>query len=188
MLFGVICMVLVLDIYRMQKFKYIQNASVPAIFQRLRVCPLKSCVNCDCEANITVEEPEGWRRRHCLSLRKVVKSEERSPKKRGHVGYNHQRWYKCMAIQVLWSSHLPQIALDARHRTMEFNVCSAGFSSALAPFLIIPLFLPFGMGIFIMWHCMLEVPNFLFIFIEVHSYKFVLSPRREFETFSNVKP
>jgi hypothetical protein len=77
---------------------------------------------------------------------------------------------------------MPPQNLYARHRAMGFSVCHAGFGLALVQFFpVILLFLSLGMGMLTLYHCILEVYNFLCDFTEAHDEEFALCLRRDFK-------
>jgi hypothetical protein len=92
------------------------------------------------------------------------KSTEREQKERGHVGCKQQvhgmRLSKLIGAQIM----TPQAQmLDMGPQDLVLTLLS--FSLALVQFFLAVLwFLPFGMGMLTVCHCILEVCNFSLIF------------------------
>jgi hypothetical protein len=68
-------------------------------------------------------------------------------------------------VSHLLGAHIPlQCAPKARRGVKESNACPAGFSLVLVPSLFsLPLIVSFRMGMFTLWHCILEVYSLLFL-------------------------
>jgi hypothetical protein len=89
-----------------------------------------------------------------------------------------QQSHRGEAAHTSWSSHHRPGNLNGEHGAIGFNVCPSGFEScfsAIPPFCSpIP---PFGMGIFTLCHCVLEVWN-LFLTSQRFTAKSCLESQR----------
>lgn len=92
---------------------------------------------------------------------------------RGHLGCKLQG-HRIGTAQALGTHILLPCAPDSGYGALGLNVCPSGYQSGSGPHGFFLLFLPFGMGIFALCHCIMGLSklfHFYFYFLTVHSYE-----------------
>ena len=74
----------------------------------------------------------------------------------------------------------PSKHFDSRGADTGCSLLGSGFAFIRYIFIIVPTFLPFGIRIYIMHNCILEVCNLLFYFIGKYRQENTLSLKRDF--------
>lgn len=106
--------------------------------------------------NLNVETPEIWRsQEHGLSEENLKERVEQTPESI-HRSYSHAQYYRHGATEALCSSHLTTDCL--RCCTENYSIClHCWILDCLWSYSFYPLFVPFGMVMLILCHCILEV-------------------------------
>lgn len=116
--------------------------------------------SCESKAKGAVKVPGSWRCQECgVSAEKNCRQWTKPAQQRDHVDC-HLQGHRGGAAQTPQSSYLTKPGLGARHRAIGFN----GFQPCFGPIPSYSTFLRFGMGIFTLCQCMLELFNLFFHF------------------------
>ena len=87
------------------------------------------------------------------------------PRKVANREWNQPKRKQCTAVNKDERSWRYEEHFDIRHGEAEFGVCPAGFGLVLVQiFFTMILFLPFGIVMYILCHCMLEIHDLVFHF------------------------